>query len=200
MSVAGAADVPVCAGAGVAVARACAVGEAVGAADRCTLALAFAFALAFCGGLGGGKNQFQAIRMAAEATNARMNRCWLFIRNLLHRIVTARTKWLTPQQAPDGHANAAHGSVLLNGFARILRTGRNKAARRRQPWRDYCFIKLQKRNQNRPHCFMWHRLQPVLTPDRSQTEVCATFLLLIPHNLLDNLTKLAEAKFFVRGQ
>ena len=69
----------------------------------------------------------------------------------LHRIVTARTKWLTPQQAPDGHAAAPQRAMAFNRFARVFRASRNKTARRRQPRRDYCFVKLQKRNQNRAH-------------------------------------------------
>src|SRR5215510_6085700 len=41
--------------------------------------------------------------------------------------------------------------MALNRLTRILRAGRNKTAGRRQPRRDYCFVKLQKRNQNKTH-------------------------------------------------
>jgi len=72
-------------------------------------------------------------------------------KQLLHRIMSARTKWLASKQAPNCHSASAYGAVSFNCFARIFRTSRNKAARRRQPGRDYCLVKLQKRNQNKPH-------------------------------------------------
>src|SRR2546421_1529046 len=86
-------------------------------------------------------------------------RVWLFQQSgdksphskSLHRIISARTKWLASKQAPNCHSASAHSAMSFNCFARIFRTSRNKAARRRQPRRDYCFVKLQKRNQNKPH-------------------------------------------------
>ena len=76
----------------------------------------------------------------------------------LHRIMSARTKWLASKQAPNCHSASAHSAVSFNCFARIFRTSRNKAARRRQPGRDYCFVKLQKRNQNKPHRLLLYSL------------------------------------------
>lgn len=74
--------------------------------------------------------------------------------NLLHRIVTTGGKRLTPQQTPDRHARSAHRAMAVNCFERVFGTSRSKSAGRRQPRRDYCFIKLQKRNQNKPHCLV----------------------------------------------
>jgi len=69
----------------------------------------------------------------------------------LHRIVTTRAKRLTAQQSPNRHARSFDCAMSLNRFARVLRTGRNKSTGRWQPRRDYRFVKLQKRNQNKPH-------------------------------------------------
>src|SRR5205809_1107831 len=74
-----------------------------------------------------------------------------FVGQSLHRIVTASTEGLTPKEAPNGHPHSFDGSVSFNCFARIFRTGRCKAAGRRQPWRDYCLVEFQKRNQNETH-------------------------------------------------
>src|SRR6266446_3717272 len=69
----------------------------------------------------------------------------------LHRIVTTRTKRLTAQEPPNSHAAPAQRAMALNCFTRIVRTSRNKATRRRQPWRDYCLVELQERNKNDAH-------------------------------------------------
>src|SRR5438309_1617895 len=69
----------------------------------------------------------------------------------LHRIISAGAKWLAPQQTPDRHTAPAHSTMFFDRFTRIFGAARNKAARRRQPRRDYCFVKTQKRNQNKPH-------------------------------------------------
>src|ERR1043166_724661 len=107
--------------------------------------------------------------MAAEATNARINRCCCFILECagltalshsawnkaassrrasksLHRIVTAGRKRLAAEQTPNPHAGTANDPMLLDRFPRIIGTARHKAARRRQPRRDYSLIELQKRN------------------------------------------------------
>jgi len=91
--------------------------------------------------------------------------------------------------------------MAFNCFARIFGAGWNKTAGRRQPRRDYCFVKLQKRNQNKTHRLMWHRLQSVSCPAATQTKVCATLsAALVPRHLLNNPTKLTKAKFFVRTE
>src|SRR6478752_2051721 len=41
--------------------------------------------------------------------------------------------------------------MALDCFTRIFGTSRNKATRRRQPRRDYCFVELQERNKNYAH-------------------------------------------------
>jgi len=74
-----------------------------------------------------------------------------FVGPLLHRIVTTRAKRLTAQQSPNRHARSLDCAVPFNRFARIFRTGRHESARRRQPRRDYRFVELQERNQNKPH-------------------------------------------------
>jgi len=70
--------------------------------------------------------------------------------------------------------------MAFNCFARIFGAGWNKTAGRRQPRRDYCFVKLQKRNQNKTHRLMWHRLQsvscPALFQPRSSRATCSTIL------------------------
>ena len=82
-------------------------------------------------------------------------------RTSFHRVVTARAKRLAAQKPPDSQACSADSSMSFNCFARIFGAGWNKTAGRRQPWRDYCFVKLQKRNQNKTHRLVWHRLQSV---------------------------------------
>src|ERR1043166_3264432 len=104
--------------------------------------------------------------MAAEATNARMNRCCCFILECagltalshlawnkaassrrtpksLHRIVAAGAKRLAAEQTPNSQAGTANDAMFLDRFTRIIGTGRNKAARRGQPRRDYRLIELQ---------------------------------------------------------
>ena len=77
--------------------------------------------------------------------------------------------------------------MAFNCLARIFGAGWNKTAGRRQPRRDYCFVKLQKRNQNKTHRLMWHRLQSVsllrhrlksvpLFQPRSSRATCSTIL------------------------
>ena len=41
--------------------------------------------------------------------------------------------------------------MTFDRFARIFGTGRSKSAGWRQPWRDNCFVELQKRDQDRAH-------------------------------------------------
>ena len=143
--------------------------------------------------------------MAAEATNARMNRCWLFIRNLLHRIVTARAKWLTAKQSPNRHPRSFDRTVFLNRFACVLGTRRHKPARRWQPRRDYRFVKLQKRNQNRAHG-SFGGISPSVSAGSLFEPSLTVGLLprlsspLGPRHLLNNPTKLSKAKFFGRTQ
>ena len=106
-----------------------------------------------------------------------------------HRVVTAGAKRLAAQKTPDSHAGSADSSMAFNCFARIFGAGWNKTAGRRQPRRDYCFVKLQKRNQNKTHRLMWHRLQSVSCPPqphrlksvplfqpRSSRATCSTIL------------------------
>lgn len=62
--------------------------------------------------------------------------------------------------------------MTFNCFARIFRTSWSETAGRRQPRRDYCFIKFQKRNQNKSHNVA--QTSVCVSPMSSQTEVCAT--------------------------
>ena len=62
--------------------------------------------------------------------------------------------------------------MTFNRFARIFGTRRNKSARRRQPRRDYSFVKLQKRNQDKTHRLMWHRLQSVSCSGHTDLSLC----------------------------
>ena len=119
--------------------------------------------------------------------------------NLLHRIVATRAKGLTSQQPPNRHAGSLDRAVSLDRFARILGTARRESAGRRQPGRDSSLVKLQQRNQNKAHRSqsLEFRLQAASKYCRLKAELRAA---LIPPNLLNNPTKLGEAKFFFRVQ
>src|SRR5579862_4672894 len=61
-------------------------------------------------------------------------------------------KWMAAQQAAGTHPNAARGSILIDGFQHVFRTGGMETAGRRQKRRHEALVAFQDDDYDFAHC------------------------------------------------